>query len=305
LIVPPDIAAYHRQECKVAAARYVAGLTTPQAAKDWHLANMKARRDVVAALRASACLTDIEAALRLSGGHMRVFRHLLAPPISQDQFKLLCPQYSKSNENTASPVAARARPAIAEAIMAARNRRVTRWIDRGGPPRPFELRELLHAVAPLLGQQIIATLRRNRMSAEQEGAVLALLEAKGWTRMSSALIETLSTVPANHYMHKTRFATVTQPQEVDVACGLGKDVILAMECKVTNDETNSVKRVNDVLKKAAAWQGHFASFVHTAALLQGVIAYKDVHRLLAANIDVFWSHRLDDFGCWIDSHVKT
>lgn len=303
MIVPPGVQAYHRREAEAAASRYVAGLTTPQAATDWHLAIVRARRDVIAALRSSACLTDVPAALLSSGAHLRVFRFLLAPPISQDQFKLLCPEYSKSKENKGSPLEGGAVAPVAAAIMGARDRRLTRWIDRGSPLKPIEIRELLHAVSPLVSQQIIATVRRNRLSAEQEGAVIAMLKAKGWTRINSALIETLSTVPARHYMHKTRFATTTQPQEVDVACGLGKDVVLAMECKVTNDETNSVKRINDVLKKAAAWQGHFASFVHTAALLQGVIAYKDVQRLLAANVEVFWSHKLEDFDAWIDGHV--
>lgn len=72
-----------------------------------------------------------------------------------------------------------------------------------------------------------------------------------------------------------------------------------MECKVTNDETNSVKRINDVLKKAAAWQTHWGSFVRTAALLQGVIAFKDVERLLEGQVEVFWSHDLAAFENWL------
>jgi len=78
-----------------------------------------------------------------------------------------------------------------------------------------------------------------------------------------------------------------------------------MECKVTNDKTNSVKRINDVLKKARAWQEHYGRFVHTAALLQGVIAFKDVNRLLEANVKVFWTHKLDEFGVWLDANLKT
>jgi hypothetical protein len=73
---------------------------------------------------------------------------------------------------------------------------------------------------------------------------------------------------------------------------------------MTNDQTNSVKRVNDVLKKATAWQAHWGSFVRTAALLQGVINPRDVHRLLSANVEVFWSHRLEDFDAWIDLHAR-
>ena len=303
MTVSPDQMAHHRREAAVAADNYIAELTYGQAAGDWRHATVQARRAIICALRLSVNLTDIAAALRSSGSHMRVFRHILAPPISQDQFKLLCPTYSKSVENRGGPVQAEAAAAIAATVLAARDRPMTRWLDRGGPPRPNEIRRLLHAVSPLISQQVVATVRRNRLSTEQENAVICLLESKGWSRMNTGLIKTLSDVPTKHFMHKTKFATTTLPQEVDIACGLGNTVVLAMECKVTNDQTNSVKRVNDVLKKAAAWQAHWGSFVRTAALLQGVIGYKDIHRLLDARVEVFWSHRLEDFAVWIDDNA--
>jgi len=217
LSVSAALSEYHAREAKIAAAKYVEGLTSNEAANDWKQANTEARRVLVEALRVSRNLTDIAGAL--------------------------------------------------------------------------------------LAQQIVATVRRHRLSARQEGAVIELLTEKGWSPLRSGLIKTLSDVPARHFMHKTLFATKTQAQEVDIACGLGQTVVLAMECKVTNDETNSVKRINDVLKKAKAWQDHWGSFVRTAALLQGVVGYKDVHRLLADSVEVFWSHKLDDFGAWIDANA--
>lgn len=73
-----------------------------------------------------------------------------------------------------------------------------------------------------------------------------------------------------------------------------------MECKVSNDQTNSIKRVNDVVKKAGAWQKHWGNFVATAAMLQGVFAKNEPIRLLQANILVFWSHDLDGFISWLE-----
>jgi len=303
LSVSAALSAYHAREAKIAAAKYVEGLTSNEAANDWKLANSEARRVVVETLRASRNLTDVAGALRQSGAHLRVLRHILAPPISQDQFKLRCPSYPKTAEKTGAPVAEERSEVIARAVGAWRDRRLTRWLDRDEAPRRVEIRFLLHAVSPLLAQQIVATVRRHRLSARQEGAVIELLTEKGWSPLRSGLIKTLSDVPVRHFMHKTLFATKTQAQEVDIACGLGQTVVLAMECKVTNDETNSVKRINDVLKKAKAWQDHWGSFVRTAALLQGVVGYKDVHRLLADNVEVFWSHKLDDFGAWIDANA--
>jgi len=105
-------------------------------------------------------------------------------------------------------------------------------------------------------------------------------------------------------MHKTRFATKDRPQEVDVACGLNRTYVLAIECKVTNDETNSVKRINDVLNKANAWKDHWGNFIVTSALLQGVVAPKDVQRLTDSNVEVFWSHDLEKFLAWIKGRVS-
>lgn len=73
---------------------------------------------------------------------------------------------------------------------------------------------------------------------------------------------------------------------------------------MTNDVTNSVKRVNDVLKKAAAWKDHWGSFVETVALLQGVIAAKDVQRLTDSGVYVFWSHDLKNFERWLDARTS-
>lgn len=82
--------------------------------------------------------------------------------------------------------------------------------------------------------------------------------------------------------------------------GLPKKVILAIECKVWNDKTNSIKRVNDVLKKATAWKRQWAEFVVTGALLQGVFSAKEPRRLMDNDVEVFWSHRTDFLLAWLD-----
>ncbi len=296
-------AEYHEEQCRIAAEVYVRGLNPLSGRLDWDSANIVARKHVLSTLRETAYLTSLEAALVQSGRHMTVLRHLLAPPMSQDQFSLLCPRYVKSVEKTGRGMSPAVAGDVAACILEWRNRRITRWIDAQRQPRRVELEALIRSTAPLLSQQFVQTLRRNRLSAKQELEITTLLRRKGWTAKHGQLVSTLSDVPARHFLHKTRFATKTLPQEVDIACGLGGTVVLAMECKVTNDVTNSIKRINDILKKATAWQGHWGSFVQTAALLQGVVGYKDVSRLLAANVHVFWSHDLERFERWIDAHL--
>lgn len=294
---------YHQEQCRIAAEVYVRGLNPASGRMDWYSANLIARRQVINTLRETVYLTDLDAALVGGGRHLTVLRHLLAPPMSQDQFSLLCSGYSKSVEKTGRGLSPRLASEVSACVMEWRNRRLTPWIDTHRAPRRDELKSLIQSTAPLLSQQLVQTLRRNRLSAQQELEVIELLQCKGWTAKQGQLVSALDDLPARHFLHKTRFATKTLPQEVDIACGLGGTVVLAMECKVTNDATNSIKRINDVLKKATAWQDHWGSFVRTAALLQGVVGYKDVSRLLAANVHVFWSHDLDRFERWIDDRL--
>lgn len=288
-------------DAEIAEAHYVTGLASGSADIDWEKAVIQSRRRVLNAMRSSNCLDDIASSLMEAGEHLTVFRHMFGPPISQDQFALICPDYRKTWERTGRRVPPESAAPVAMAVQALIDRKLARWIDQERKPSLRELRILVATVAPMLSLQSVSTVRRNRMSAMQEGAVINLLEEMGWTQISSGLVEQSAILPAEHFMHKTKFATKTRPQEVDIACGLGKSVVLAMECKVTNDRTNSVKRVNDILKKATAWQDHWGSFIRTAALLQGVIAEKDVQRLNAANVHVFWSHDLDKFREWLEN----
>jgi hypothetical protein len=281
-----------------AKALYLARQSPIDLLADWHFAIREARRSVADAMRASAYLADIELALRKNCVHGIVFRHLMAPPVSQDQFKLLCPQWSKGAENKSRPASVVAAQAAQKAILSRLDPGLVPWISNGAPSGK-NVRTLLKVAGTLIAQQKVATARRTRLALDQEQALIKLLLDEGWVRLPSKLVDTRAAVPSKHFMHKTRFATKSRPQEVDVACGLNGTYVLAIECKVTNDETNSVKRINDVLKKATAWQEHWGSFVYAAAVLEGVVAAKDVQRLTDANIRVFWSHDLDAFRTWM------
>ncbi len=291
----------HIENAKRARELYLDNLKPAEAAADWRFAVMAARKLVTDALRASDYLSDIAKALRSNGAHSLVFRQLLAPPMSQDQFKLVCPQWSKGTENNATPFSAVAADAAAAAFNERLDVGLVNWVNGRQPRTRKKLVTVIRVASTLIGAQRLSTARRTRLAFEQESAIVKLLEGNGWERLPSKLIDTRAAVPLRSFMHKTRFATgTTTHQEVDVACGLKGTYVLAMECKVTNDETNSVKRVNDVLKKATAWKEHWGNFVLTAAVLQGVVAPKDVQRLSDAKIEVFWSHDMPSFKSWLD-----
>lgn len=294
---------YQREQCIVAARLYAESMSPPTLAAAWTRASSIAATSVENTLSESNALADVAAALEVRGGHMLVLRQMLAPPLSQDQFAIVCSSYSKALENADRPVPADKAASVAEAFLAMRDIRLLPWLSESRAPSAEEIQHVVTAVTPLLALQIHLTAKRTASSADQEDAVVALLNAKDWERLPSRLVDRGAILAAKQFMKKTKFATTTRPQEVDIACGLGGTMVLAMECKVSNDTTNSVKRINDVLKKATAWRDHWGSFVKPAALLQGTIGYKDVQRLTHAGVAVFWSHDLPRFERWIDENT--
>lgn len=291
---------YHTEQAKIAKEVYIRSRSPAQDAIDWAKVLRDARKQISAALRASSFLTDIDSALIDAGAHMLVLRHLTAPPISQDQFLLFCPVWKKATEKPGGRVRASNATLVAEAFNERRSKLLTPWIEALRLPSRREIRNLLAAIAPLIASQQIQTMQRTRAAKMQEGAVISILSANGCIKEPSKALDQRAELLPKHFMHKVRYATRTSTaQEVDIALGLKETVVLAIECKVSNDETNSVKRMNDILKKSNSWKTHYGSFVTTGAVLQGVIAPKDIYRLIDEGVEVFWSHNLVELENYI------
>jgi len=198
-----DILPEHVENASKAKALYSAKQLPQDFLADWHFAVRDARRLVTSALRASTFLHDIEKALRENCGHSVVFRHLMAPPVSQDQLKLICPEWSKNAENKSRPAAAVAAAAANRSILARLDPGLVGWIGRGSPPSCRDLRNVLKVTPALIAQQRVATARRTRLAFEQEHAVIELLLGDGWIQLPSKLIDTRAAVPPRNFMYNT------------------------------------------------------------------------------------------------------
>jgi len=291
----------NRQNAEIAKKLYLDTTDSVGEASDWIAAIAQARSIAEASLLASNNFEDIEGALVSSGAHMKAFRHLLAPPKSQDQFKLLCSTWSKGTEKSGRGLNRIAASKVASIVNQWLDVEIAPWLSTKRAPTVAERSLVIERIVSFIAPKETDTAKRNRLSNIQEQAVVQILVGNGWKLLPSVLLDRRALVPTKHFMHKTRFATATtNAQEVDIACGLQGSIVAAMECKVTNDATNSVKRINDVLKKANSWKTHYGSFVETAALLQGVINPSDVQRLTDEGVHVFWSHDLESFSDWIE-----
>ena len=102
---------------------------------------------------------------------------------------------------------------------------------------------------------------------------------------------------------KRRFCTQANlgGDNADVIVQLDDGRLLAIECKGSNSEINSRKRLNkEAAQNARAWLAAFgAAQVVPAVALQGVFKPAYVAEAQATPMAVFWSHRLHDLRDFI------
>jgi len=286
----------HLSERDAAERSYAEGRDAALERKLWLRHLDTARSEVANALDATNDLSDIPKGLLVSGSHSRALRFLLAPPLSQDQFKIICPTWSKASESKGFPLPA----AAAEAVN-------TAFEKRNDPSRVADLADpknrtkAVESTAILIAANEFATARRMLLADIQQRSVADLLLRRQYEKVSLGIVDEPGSLAERTFAVATRFKTADgSSHEVDVAIGLPKKMILAIECNVSNDSTNSIKRVNDVLKKATAWKRQWGNFVVTGALLQGVFSKKEPRRLMDNYVEIFWSHRLELLSDWLD-----
>ena len=82
--------------------------------------------------------------------------------------------------------------------------------------------------------------------------------------------------------------------------------ILAIECKASNSEVNSFKRINhEAVGKARSWIAAFGrSQLVPAAILTGVFNPDNLATAQSEGLALFWIHRLDDLREFISGTGK-
>lgn len=285
----------HVQLCREATEVYVSDMEAQFQPDVWKDCLSSATEEVTAALIATQNLTEIKNALVESGGYSRALRFLLGPPLSQDQFQLACPEWTKATERTGRSLKGEAAEAFDKTFK--------QWRDplrTDSLTKKSERLKAIYSTAIMIAQTEFATKKRMRLAKAQEQSAIDVLVRLGFTKVELGTVDQPGALAERQFAQATQFATADgSSHEVDIAIGLSKKRILALECKVSNDRTNSIKRTNDVLKKSAAWKTQWGRFVIMGGLLQGVVGERDPRRLVEGDVEIFWSHRLDLFEEWL------
>ena len=156
------------------------------------------------------------------------------------------------------------------------------------------------ASSVLLAAQRIATDRRNDGKDLQEAKVRDYLRSIGFVEVTAATINTIVKGPQH-----LQFCAECQlgERKADVVVRLHDTRLMAIECKVSNSSTNSVKRLNnDAAVKSEYWLEKFGTAqVVPVAVLAGVFKVLNLQQAQSRGLALYWSHELERLGEFIQA----
>ena len=257
------------------------------------------RQQMARLFEATLDLTTVEnAALDLLSDAklLEAFRYLAAPPISLDDLKTLI------DAPRLSPSALERDPALKRAVVATvrsvLDSRRFPWVDAGRTPTEAERHAAIVASAALLASSRVATDRRNLSKTIQEQRVKESLKASGYKETAAKGISNVSAAPGNgEFCGECKFGS----RKADLVVRLFDGRVMPIECKVSNSEINSVKRLNnDAAVKAVVWKEEFGRRqVVPTAVLSGVYSLSSLEMAQDKGLTLFWAHELDALTRWV------
>ena len=248
----------------------------------------------------SAAEADLRALWASEAGRI-AFRYLGAPPISDDDLETLAESRLAARSADADAEYGEKLLSVMRVIVDPRR---FPWIAAQRSGRASERKSATLATTALIASQRVQTLRRGDEKSSVEGAVKGLLVGMGWAhaaaRTGRGVQKLVTDAPAERsFFTQTNLGT----DNADVIVRLDDGRLLAIECKGSNSEINSRKRLNkEAVQNARAWlTGFGADQVVPAVALQGVFKARYIAEAQETPMAVFWSHRLDDLKSFMDA----
>lgn len=227
---------------------------------------------------------------------LEAFRYLAAPPISEDDLKVLAEATSLAKGRLKSKPEDVRR--LIEVVRLVLDRRRFSWVVENREPTEAERGAAVMASAALMAASRVQTKRRNLGKEQQEALVKQALKELGLNEVAAREIPTVALAPSpGEFCGES----VLGGRKGDIIVRLWDHRVMPIECKVSNSSLNSVKRLNnDAAVKAVGWKRDFGlRQVVPSAVLSGV--YK-LHNLLDAQergLSLFWAHDLAPLTDWI------
>ena len=227
---------------------------------------------------------------------LEVFRYLSGPPVSEDDLKVLIQAKSLAASRFRSD------PNLVDRLVSFiqdwHDRRRFPWIQESWEPEEHDRKAAVLATSALLAMRRLETMRRNHGKKFQEQLVATQLRRSRFDPVSPQKVSTLSKAPKpGQFCRECLFGS----RKADFIIGLPDGRTMALECKVSNSATNSIKRLNnDAAIKAVTWRNEFGTVqVVTAAVLGGVYALRNLIDAQEKGLTIFWAHDLTAMLDWM------
>lgn len=230
--------------------------------------------------------------------NLTIVRYLAGPPISEDDLKVISETDSLARGRIKKDPSIAER--VADTVLLGLDRRRFPWLNEGREPTDAERESAVVGTAALVANQKLQTWRRNQAKKEQEGAVADALEQNGFTRVPARTVSNYGDLPnPGKFCLESKFGR----RKADLIVRLWDGRTMAIECKVSNSSTNSVKRLNnDVAAKAESWIREFGtSNVVPVAMLSGVFKVHNLRDAQSSGLTIFWAHRLNALIEYVES----
>lgn len=225
---------------------------------------------------------------------LEAFRYLAAPPVSFDDLEALADIQIRASTFRADPTAIDAMVKVVGQLLDPIR---FPWALANAKPTAEEIERAVISSSALIASSRVATDRRNNAKAEQEAMVKDTLRALKFTEVRSRKMRLITDAPnPMEFCGQAKLGS----KQGDVFARLPDKRLLAIECKVSNSEVNSFKRLmNDSVSKATEWVRALGTAqVIPVAVLRGVFKPDNLE---TAQDDIFliWDHRLSDLAKFI------
>jgi hypothetical protein len=227
---------------------------------------------------------------------LKAFRYLTGPPVSEDDLKVLAEAFLSPSRLKGDPeMAAR----VLSVVRMGLDKRRFPWIAENREPTEEERKSAVLASAALMASSHVSTSRRSEGKDQQEQMVEDALIKNGWKKVATRKVDNSSQAPkAGEFCRESTLGI----RKADFLIGLSDHRLMAIECKVSNSSTNSVKRLNnDAAAKAEDWIKQFGTQnVVPVAVLSGVYKLHNLTNAQNRGLTLFWAHDLDELMVWIN-----
>jgi hypothetical protein len=233
--------------------------------------------------------------------HLQAVRYLAGPPISNDDLKVVAGDadgdvsLAPSRLTTDAVLASR----IVQTVLLGLDRERFPWVSEDREPTEAERASAITATSALIAARKVLTARANESKEAQEQLVKDALSAAGFNEVPTRDISTLAHAPKlGEFCGESNFGT----RKADIVIRLWDQRVMALECKVSNSSTNSVKRLNnDAAVKAKTWLEQFGTAqMVPAAMLAGVFKLHNLESAQQAGLTIWWSQDNDTMLNWIE-----